>query len=605
MTVEKGKLLAQHYYVLGAAGPARFEAKDVDSGRLVLLTEVDEIAEQGTKSSSATIPLDLDHPGVVPVLEWFDTEDARYTVSELVKGETLAEVLHRGRMPLDMLQRVAEQVSAALAYLHSRGVVHGSISPEVIVLRPDGRVMLTGLGGPAMPQSSQLYARPKRNDGAPEPKDDLFAFGAVLYQALTGVAGSGNGNGLSDPLLIAFSHYIRTPLPPSELWPRVPPAWDSFVTRLLSEGHGSFSSAADVHAAAESLPRVETEETAAHTERPAQSPLDVAHEFWSQADGADVPWEEHESRKRWLLPLLAAAVIIVAGAAIGLVALSAQRHTAAPIPSPTAVVVARVTGQVAIPLQNVIHFDWSTIPGATAYHIQVSAPGDASFNRPIADARTPAHTFSLSVHQSGVYRWRVQARSTGFWIPFGAPSTVRVSLPATQMAHPGPLDPTNGSVHHGHTIRFCWSGVSGASSYQLLLDNRAISSGTSCTRLVLKNGQYSWRVAAVFAHHQPHLGPYSPAAHFSINVAARRIPPTAVIAQAPVQQPAVTQPQPVVSQPQPAPAAPVYIPPVQTAPQPVAPAPAPAQAPPSSSSSSGTSTGQSSTQSKCIAFVNC
>lgn len=147
----------------------------------------------------------LDHPNLAKVLDFSVAADGTaYMVMEYIEGVTLRDVLARNDGPIDFhwLLPVAEQVLDALGYLHSRKLVHRDISPDNIMLTSSGatpHVKLIDLGiAKSLDTTSRLtmagkflgkvkYAAPEQFSGEADARSDLYAFGVVLYELLTGV----------------------------------------------------------------------------------------------------------------------------------------------------------------------------------------------------------------------------------------------------------------------------------------------------------------------------------------------------------------------------------------------------------------------------------
>jgi len=146
----------------------------------------------------------LNHPNILAIHDFGEHEGSPYLVMEFLEGETLRERLV---MPLRKAIEAADQIARGLAAAHDKGIVHRDLKPENIFITRDGRVKILdfGLAKLARPQStaeaatvaSQTepgvtlgtvgYMSPEQVKGQnADHRSDLFSFGAVLYEILSG-----------------------------------------------------------------------------------------------------------------------------------------------------------------------------------------------------------------------------------------------------------------------------------------------------------------------------------------------------------------------------------------------------------------------------------
>jgi eukaryotic-like serine/threonine-protein kinase len=161
----------------------------------------------------AQVLASLNHPNIAAIYGFEETDGAPALVLELVEGPTLADRVSQGAIPLDDALGIAKQIAEALEAAHERGIVHRDLKPANVKVRSDGTVKVLDFGlakamepavssarnlsqsptitTPAMTQlgvilGTAAYMSPEQAKGKPADKrSDIWAFGCVLYEALT------------------------------------------------------------------------------------------------------------------------------------------------------------------------------------------------------------------------------------------------------------------------------------------------------------------------------------------------------------------------------------------------------------------------------------
>ena len=166
----------------------------------------------------------LNHPGIAAIYGPEVAEGIRALVLELVEGPTLADRINQGPIPLEEVLPIARQIAEALEAAHAAGIVHRDLKPANIKVRADGTVKILDFGlakaldpspegDPAQPPTlaaatteigvimgTVAYMSPEQAKGKPvDKRADIWAFGAVLYEMLTGQK-SFAGEDVSDTL---------------------------------------------------------------------------------------------------------------------------------------------------------------------------------------------------------------------------------------------------------------------------------------------------------------------------------------------------------------------------------------------------------------------
>jgi eukaryotic-like serine/threonine-protein kinase len=245
----KGTLLADRYRVirrLGSGGAATvFLCEDQRLGRKVAVKRVhaDSPEEMARRlQREARLGASLNHRGLVSVFDTATYEEGVLIVMEYVEGETLADALRRGPLPLERALEIVRDLASALDHVHAQGIVHRDVKPANVLLGLDGSVKLVDLGiGTAaghtrITQSGVVlgtpaYMAPEQVEGTEVTSAaDVYALGAVAFELLSGrKARTGSG-----PIEIA--HKAATEPPPDlrEAWPEAPRAAAEVLKRAMA-----------------------------------------------------------------------------------------------------------------------------------------------------------------------------------------------------------------------------------------------------------------------------------------------------------------------------------------------------------------------------------
>jgi eukaryotic-like serine/threonine-protein kinase len=215
-----GKTLG-HYEItsqLGKGGMGEvYQAKDQVLGRDVAIKVLpEEFARDADRVArfqrEAKLLASLNHPNIAAIYGLEESGGNNFLVLELVEGETLADQIKRGPIPVEESLRLALQIAEALEAAHEKGVIHRDLKPANIKVTPDGEVKVLDFGlakafageqaAPNLSNSPTLsdmatmqgvilgtaaYMSPEQARGkAVDKRADIWAFGCVLYEMLTG-----------------------------------------------------------------------------------------------------------------------------------------------------------------------------------------------------------------------------------------------------------------------------------------------------------------------------------------------------------------------------------------------------------------------------------
>ncbi len=207
----------------------------------------------------------LNHPNICQLYDVGSQGGTDYLVMEFLEGETLAERLQRGVLPLNEAAKIGVAVAHGLAVAHRQGIVHRDLKPGNIMLTKAGaKLMDFGLAKPAagggtataaaplvsaartLSEASPLsplttagavvgtiqYMSPEQVEGKEvDARSDIFSFGAVLYEMLTGKRAFAG----KSQLTVASAILEKDPDPISTLKPMTPPALERTIRKCLAK----------------------------------------------------------------------------------------------------------------------------------------------------------------------------------------------------------------------------------------------------------------------------------------------------------------------------------------------------------------------------------
>src|SRR5262245_33914686 len=210
-----------HYHVqaqLGAGGMGEvYQAHDTKLGRDVAVKILPEMFAQDPErvarfEREARLLASLNHVNIAALYGLEQADGRHFLVMELVGGSTLAERIGSGPIPVEEALKIAHQITEALEVAHDKGVIHRDLKPANVKITPDGKVKVLDFGlAKAMdvapmetdransPTLSVVatnagvilgtagYMSPEQAKGrAADQRSDLFSFGCLLYEMLTG-----------------------------------------------------------------------------------------------------------------------------------------------------------------------------------------------------------------------------------------------------------------------------------------------------------------------------------------------------------------------------------------------------------------------------------
>jgi predicted ATPase/tRNA A-37 threonylcarbamoyl transferase component Bud32 len=200
----------------------------------------------------------LNHPNIVAIYDIGEENGKQFFVLEFVDGMSLRELMGtypEGKCDIQTVLRMGIDICNGLKYAHSQGVLHRDIKPENILITEEGVAKLMDfglakmLGQPSITQEGVIvgtvaYVAPEIALGkGADARSDLYSFGAVLYEAVTGKPPFSG----EDPVKVIFSHIHDYPVSPSRLNPKISQALAECIMKLLEKEPGKrYQSAEDL-----------------------------------------------------------------------------------------------------------------------------------------------------------------------------------------------------------------------------------------------------------------------------------------------------------------------------------------------------------------------
>jgi Tol biopolymer transport system component len=328
MTLSTGTKLS-HYEItsqIGKGGMGEvYQAKDQKLGRDVAIKVLpQEFAQDADRVArfqrEAKLLASLNHPNIAAIHGLEEADGTHFLVMELVEGQTLAERIKADPIPVEEALKLALQIAEALEAAHEKAVIHRDLKPANIKVTPDGKVKVLDFGlakayagdteninlsnSPTLSDAATqqgvilgtaAYMSPEQARGKPiDKRADIWAFGCVLYECLTGRQPF-RGETVSDVLATILIKEPDCSILPADTPPRVRELLERCLTKELK------NRLRDIGDARQNLERV-------------QEP------GMSEAKFVDVAGEITRSKKVgiYLRRAIIPALIIALGAAIGI-----------------------------------------------------------------------------------------------------------------------------------------------------------------------------------------------------------------------------------------------------------------------------------------------
>ena len=263
---------------IGAGGMGEvYRAHDVNLDREVAIkilppAFIDDPSALARFEREARAVAALSHPHILAIHDFGRESGTVYAVMELLEGQTLRERLVDGALTVRRAIEIAVQIAQGLAAAHEKGIIHRDLKPDNVFVTTAGRVKILDFGlakaierapaagetvaatrdasSPGLVVGTVGYMSPEQVTGAPvDHRTDIFAFGAVVYETLTGRPAFSRGSGAE-----TIAAILREDAPELPAAAGVPPPLERIMRRCLEKLPGErFHSAHDVGIALEAL----------------------------------------------------------------------------------------------------------------------------------------------------------------------------------------------------------------------------------------------------------------------------------------------------------------------------------------------------------------
>jgi serine/threonine protein kinase/Tol biopolymer transport system component len=256
-----------HYEILAKLGEGGmgvvYKARDTRLDRLVAIKVLNATTTTNAEHKryfvqEARAASALNHPGIVTIYDIAEEDGTDFIAMEFVQGKTLAQLMGRNRMTLNDTLNYAFQAASALAKAHATGIIHCDLKPSNIMVTDDGVAKIldfglaklvavkewqsadaattqTAFSDRGLPETGRVagtaaYMSPEQAEGKKiDHRSDIFAFGVILYEMVTGTRPFIGGSSMSTLSAVL----AKEPKPPSELVKDLPREFERIILRCL------------------------------------------------------------------------------------------------------------------------------------------------------------------------------------------------------------------------------------------------------------------------------------------------------------------------------------------------------------------------------------
>ncbi len=252
----QNEVLGERYQLqdpIGRGGMATiYRGRDMRMERIVAIKVLREVYSTDPKfvtrfQREAKAASALQHPNIVQVYDYGQSDGSYFIVMELIEGADLRRYLRsRGVLAIDRAIIIAHDVALGLGAAHRRGIVHRDVKPQNVLVGRDGSIKLTDFGIASVYKdinaerltttgmtlgTVQYYAPEQAQGEIVSPAADVYALGIVMYEMLTGRTPFDGDT----PVAVAMQHIQDAPIPPTQYNPNIPQVLEDIIMRCLEK----------------------------------------------------------------------------------------------------------------------------------------------------------------------------------------------------------------------------------------------------------------------------------------------------------------------------------------------------------------------------------
>jgi serine/threonine-protein kinase len=199
-------------------------------------------------SREAEVIAQLEHPHILPVIDFGEADGLHYIVMRFMEGGSLDEKARHQHLSYQEISHYLSQIASALDYAHKRGVIHRDLKPNNVLLDNDNNTYLTDFGIARLAGSERkltatgsvmgtpAYMSPEQAMGRPvDSRSDIYSLGIMLYEMVTNKLPFS----ADTPAALIFQHVYEQPKPAKELRPDLPNGIVAVLDRALAKSPDS------------------------------------------------------------------------------------------------------------------------------------------------------------------------------------------------------------------------------------------------------------------------------------------------------------------------------------------------------------------------------